>query len=316
MSNDLIKQESSDNKMIQRGDAIMNFHASWNKWEQIATTVFKSGMLNTTVWKSPQAVMLGFMKCYELGIPPMTGIMGMFSVNNKIGMEVTLQNAVIQGSGERVELKITDGEGLCKIYMKRKDGAEYEAMFTRQDAQKAGLLSKDNWKNYEKDMLRSRAFAIGNRVLFSHVLLGMHYTPEELGADVTIHNGEEVLTDAAVVFDEQMEFERLNKTVIELAKSKPSLEQLQNFYDINKNDIAQLPDNKMSLVMTTLNRELKKYGEQYVISRHSIKKQDNSQGTSTTSDNTGNVVTDATIVGESNRTDTESRSEGSGSASQ
>ena len=305
MEQSLVKRED-ENKQIQRTDSVMNFHAQWGKWEQIATTVFKSGMLSTT-WKSPSAVMFGFMKCHELGIPPMTGIMGMFNVNGKIGMEVTLQNAVIQGSGERTEMRITDGEGLCKIYMKRKDGAEYESLFTRADAQKAGLMNKDNWKNYEKDMLRSRAFAIGNRVLFSHVLLGMHYTPEELGAGVDIVNGEEVPSNISQAFDESMEFERINKALIDMSKSKPKLEDLQMFYEINSPDILKMSENKMSLLMTMYNREIKKFGEQYVIRRPISQAQnvgtETSDAGSSESGKPGNstgepiIITEATIVG-------------------
>jgi len=289
MSNELAKIDDSS-QQIQRADAIMTFHNEWNKWLDVATTVHKAGMLNISVWKSPSAIMLGFMKCYELGIPPMTGIMGMFLINGKIGMEVTLQNAVIQKSGERTKMIIEDGEGFCRIKMERKDGAEYTALFTRQDAQKAGLMNKDNWKNWEKDMLRSRAFAIGNRVLFSHVLLGMHYTPEELGFHSTYVNGEEVPSDKALQFDEEMEFERMNREIVQMAKTKPTLEMLQTFYDINKEDIAKLGDAKLSLIMTMYNREIKKYGDEYVISRRSIEKQDD--------------ATEAAIVNESIVTDT------------
>lgn len=260
--------KSGENSIVQRTDPTMVFYQEWNKWQVIATEVYKSQMLSSS-WKSPSAVMLGFMKCHELGIPAMTGIMGMYYINGKVSLEINLQNAIIERSGERAEMKIDEGEGFCKIHIKRKDGMEYTSSFTTEDMRKANLQNKDNWKNYQKDMLRARAFAIVNRVLFSHLLYGMNYVPEELGAVTTYTDGGEEIVIAEKVFDESVEFPRINTALQNFSKTKPTIDELKMFWEINGPDIEKMSDTKRGLLTTMYNRIAKQFGEDYVIKRTS-----------------------------------------------
>jgi hypothetical protein len=52
------------------------------------------------------------------------------------------------------------------------------------NAEEAGLLGKQVWKNYPAAMLKSRAITQVARDACEEVLFGLHYTPEELGAEV------------------------------------------------------------------------------------------------------------------------------------
>jgi hypothetical protein len=60
------------------------------------------------------------------------------------------------------------------------------------DLKQAGLLSKSNWQHYPAAMLKSRAVSECARDACQEVLLGMQYTPDELGAD---DDGGEVIHD-------------------------------------------------------------------------------------------------------------------------
>ena len=51
-------------------------------------------------------------------------------------------------------------------------------------AEEAGLLGKDVWKKYPASMLKSRAITQCARDACEEALFGLHYTPEELGAEV------------------------------------------------------------------------------------------------------------------------------------
>jgi hypothetical protein len=80
---------------------------------------------------------------------------------------------------------ITGGEGLATAVGKRCDsGDEHTATFTLDEAKNAGLAGKKNWQQYQEAMLQWRAVSKLCRALFSDVVLGAGYVPEELGARV------------------------------------------------------------------------------------------------------------------------------------
>ena len=80
---------------------------------------------------------------------------------------------------------INNDAGIATAIGKRADtGDEHTASFTLRDAEAAGLAGKKNWKQYEESMLTWRAVSKLCRNLFSDVVLGAGYTPEEIGAEV------------------------------------------------------------------------------------------------------------------------------------
>lgn len=73
------------------------------------------------------------------------------------------------------ENEITDKEGNflgIEVEVSRKGGLKMKTKFTIQDAKTAGLLGKDNWKNYPKDMCFQRAKNKAYRRLFADFLQG------------------------------------------------------------------------------------------------------------------------------------------------
>jgi len=79
---------------------------------------------------------------------------------------------------------ITSGEGIATAVGKRCDsGDEHTATFTLDDAKDAGLAEKKNWRQYQEAMLQWRAVSKLCRALFSDMVLGAGYVPEEIGAD-------------------------------------------------------------------------------------------------------------------------------------
>lgn len=90
---------------------------------------------------------------------------------------------LIRQAGHSVTIDVGDDE--VTACGKRADtGDEHRATFTMDNAREAGLADKRNWKAYREAMLTWRAVSKLGRNLFSDVLLGVAYVPEELGADV------------------------------------------------------------------------------------------------------------------------------------
>lgn len=59
-----------------------------------------------------------------------------------------------------------------------KSGGKLRIQWTIQQAQKAGLTGKDNWKNYPRAMLRARCIAEGIRAVYPAALGGMMVSEE------------------------------------------------------------------------------------------------------------------------------------------
>jgi hypothetical protein len=106
-------------------------------------------------------VMCIAMYAREIGVSPMTAIMGGFSnVQGKITMSAELMHSLLRGAG--VRLKITQSDNTrCEIYGKRSDtGDEYTSIYTIEDARKANLVKSGGaWEKNTSDMLFARCIS-------------------------------------------------------------------------------------------------------------------------------------------------------------
>lgn len=86
----------------------------------------------------------------------------------------------------------------CVVIIRLKDGRKWvdqePVRFNMEDAKDAGLAGKTNWKSYKRAMLFARTITEAARAHCADLFGGPIYTPEDLGADVTIDaNGEMML---------------------------------------------------------------------------------------------------------------------------
>ncbi len=121
----------------------------------------------------------------ELGLGDMTSLRSIHIVDGKATFSAELMVQLVRKAKHHITFKAS-GES-CIVYGKRADnGDDGEFEWTLEMAKRAGLLSKDNWKNYPESMLWARAVSQLCRMLFADCFAGASYTPEELGAgDVT-----------------------------------------------------------------------------------------------------------------------------------
>jgi hypothetical protein len=158
----------------------------WNTLKDQATVLLQSGFLPTSIKTGPQAIAI-MMKGYELGIPPMQALSEIDIIQGRPTCKATLQLALIYKNcpGAKIDfLKIEDDE--CLIRASRPSGKPTEFRFDKEDATRAGLINKDNWKKHPRAMFRSRCVSEMARSMFPDALMGMSYTPEELNPDIEI----------------------------------------------------------------------------------------------------------------------------------
>jgi len=153
------------------------------KLEKIAEKLLKGGLFPQL--KNKEGVFTVIEFGYELGIPPVVALQNMAIIKGKIVMEGKLMLAQYIKAGGKFEVKERTKER-CEIYWEYK-GNKGTTVFTKQDAQRIGLLSKDNWRNYPEEMIYWRNVAKGIRAYAPDVI--MAYTPDEItgGEIITIN---------------------------------------------------------------------------------------------------------------------------------
>jgi hypothetical protein len=114
---------------------------------------------------------------HELGIPPMMSLKNINIISGQLACNAQLMLSLAIAKGVTYEIKEESDKG-AKLIFKRVSST-YEASFTEEDAKSAGLLGKDNWKKYPRDMYFWRAVAKGVRRIAPDAVMGL-FTAEEI----------------------------------------------------------------------------------------------------------------------------------------
>lgn len=117
----------------------------------------------------------------ELGLTPIESMNSLYIVNDKIAVLAATIAARIKKSG-KYDYKINKlDETECSITFLVINGEVKElgiSTFTVKDAAKAGIVNKDNWKNYPRNMLFARAISNGARWYCPDSLSSFHSVEE------------------------------------------------------------------------------------------------------------------------------------------
>lgn len=124
----------------------------------------------------------------EMGYGPFASVQGIHVIQGKPVISANLMAAAVKRSG-RYDYRVRrlDNDG-CELEFFQRNAEKFESIgktaFTRDDAKAAGLLGKDNWSKFARNMFFARAMSNGIRFFCPDVFDGSAvYTPDELGAD-------------------------------------------------------------------------------------------------------------------------------------
>lgn len=106
------------------------------------------------------------------GLHPMTAIQDFDIVQGRPARKTHSILARFQAAGGSVAWEEITPLRACGVFS-HKQGGSLKVEWTFEDAKKAGLTGKDNWKNYPKAMLRARCIAEGVRAVFPGAIGGM-----------------------------------------------------------------------------------------------------------------------------------------------
>lgn len=156
----------------------------WSMIEAIANAAYESRKVGVS---SQGEAALKFLFCYENGLALSAANTGLYIVNGRIAAQSNIIAAQIRRHPNYdYRIKALDDHG-CTIEILRRDPVsgemrvEGEASFTEQDAVKAGLANKDNYRGYPSDMFFNRALARAQRRFAPDVFSQSVYMPEEMG---------------------------------------------------------------------------------------------------------------------------------------
>jgi hypothetical protein len=134
-------------------------------------------------------VMAIYLTAKEYDLPFMACMNGgLHTFDGKVTFSAIMIDALILKAGHKTEVLQLDENG-CRIRFTRGDRRNdpnykpFEFEYTREQAAKAGYLSKNNWKTSLKDMLYSRCLTGGGRKHTPEVFVGILVSGELVGDD-------------------------------------------------------------------------------------------------------------------------------------
>jgi len=118
----------------------------------------------------------------ELGLTPIEAMNSLYIVNDKIAvLAATIASRIKKSAKYDYKINKLD-ETECSItFLLVNNGETKElgiSVFTIKDAAKAGIVNKDNWKNYPRNMLFARAISNGARWYCPDSLSSFHSVEE------------------------------------------------------------------------------------------------------------------------------------------
>lgn len=168
------------------GAEIVQFRSrnSLNSKVHYAEKLAQSGLLPASYKKQPANVLFAVEYGEMLGLPPMAAITGVHVIEGKPTASAALISALVRRAGHRLRITGTDTKAVAQIVRSDDPDFVFESTWTLDRAKQANLTNKPVWKQYPAAMLKARAITEVARDACEEALCGMHYTPEELGADV------------------------------------------------------------------------------------------------------------------------------------
>lgn len=176
---------------------------SVNDIQTMAIAIAKSGLFGM---RSPEQAMALMLIAQAEGMHPAIAARDYHVIQGRPALKADAMLARFQAAGGKVEwLRYDDKEVTGKF--SHPQGGTATITWTIAQAMSAGLASKDVWRQYPRQMLRSRVISEGVKTIYPGVAVGV-YTPEEVqdfDAKPPIKTVEVEVSDAPTVASEKVE---------------------------------------------------------------------------------------------------------------
>lgn len=150
--------------------------------EHLAIQIAKTEFVPAALRGKPEAVMAAMLTGHEVGIGPMMSLSKINVIEGRPAMAAELMRALVQRAGHDIWFaEKTNTRVTIKAHRSTwPESREASVTWSMDDAKRAGLDGRQNWRKYPRAMLGARATAELCRDEFADVLGGISYTIEEL----------------------------------------------------------------------------------------------------------------------------------------
>ena len=142
--------------------------------EKMALAISKSNLFGVKTVEQAVAIML---LAQAEGMHPAKAVQEFHIIQGRPALKADAMLGRFQRAGGSVKWKKLQDDEVIGIFS-HPQGGDVEISWTFEMAQRIGLTSKDNWRNYPRQMLRSRVISEGVRTVFPGCITGI-YTDEE-----------------------------------------------------------------------------------------------------------------------------------------
>lgn len=130
--------------------------------------------MSADLFQKPANIMAVIMAGAELGIPPMASIDGIYLVQGKPVFSADLKVAIVMRSAHCEYFRRISADDTEATYATRRRGSpEQRLTWTMDQARKAGINGKENWRHHPRQMLSARCKAELAADVYPDVLAGI-----------------------------------------------------------------------------------------------------------------------------------------------
>lgn len=165
-------------------DPLLSAVTAFAQMRELATALVKSGFMPKAINTAEKAIAV-MLTGREMGIGPMQSVRSINIVDGKPVVAADLQLARFKADGGRATFKQLSDAGAV-LWLKHPNGDEHTEEFSIDDAKRAGLAGKDNWKHHPRAMLRSRVITAGLKSVGYEPVSGA-YDPDEAAEFTPMH---------------------------------------------------------------------------------------------------------------------------------
>jgi hypothetical protein len=154
--------------------------ALWQDAFEFAKAIAPTDFVPKALRNNPPAVMACIIKGHELGVSALHALSQIHIIDGRPCIAAELQRALILAKGH--ELWTEDfTQTMVTLCGRRHDGDHVQKVtWTMDDAKRAGLAGKPNWRQWPRPMLLARCSGELGRLMFADVLAGLGVSLEEL----------------------------------------------------------------------------------------------------------------------------------------
>lgn len=148
--------------------------------QSLAEVLSKSTLLPDALKGKAPDVVVQILAGQELGLAPMASIRGVHIVQGKPILSADTMVGLVMSSGLCEYFTQIEGTATSVTFETKRKGSPHpqRCTWTMDDAKRAGIHTKDNWRLHPRQMLAARARSELARSVYPDVLAGV-YAPEE-----------------------------------------------------------------------------------------------------------------------------------------